>query len=398
MVLSEFSRPQDFLIFEINNGFSNLYSRNLSLEVSSKMREKAEQGYYPSHAMVGYRTERIKKRSYLIVDETKAPFIRDVFNLYATGNYSYMSLAAEMRKRGFMISKRVKCGKSNIEDILNNPVYMGEFIWNGKRYIGKHEPIISPELYYLCQKIIKEKTSTCRDNKLNFLFTGLIKCAVYGCSLVGEIKKKKYIYYHCTGRRGGDCKRRTYLKEKHAEEIFLNVLKRLQLSDEGMEIVQEQVREQVKRQTEINADRIQEVQKRINLINARLNKMFDMFLDGELEETFYNKKRGEFQYEIDSLNTQLTNLNNSTIDILEFSRKTLELFKKAPLLYLNGDIETKRELIKLPCSNLLYDGENLTIIIKKAFQPLVKIANLKMVEDRRFELLTPCVQSRCSTS
>ena len=369
MVLSEFSRPQDFLIFEINNGFSNLYSRNLSLEVSSKMREKAEQGYYPSHAMVGYRTERIKKRSYLIVDETKAPFIRDVFNLYATGNYSYMSLAAEMRKRGFMISKCVKCGKSNIEDILNNPVYMGEFIWNGKRYIGKHEPIISPELYYLCQKIIKEKTSTCRDNKLNFLFTGLIKCAVCGYSLVGEIKKKKYIYYHCMGRRGGDCKRRTYLKEKHAEEIFLNVLKRLQLSDEGMEIVQEQVREQVKRQTEINADRIQEVQKRINLINARLNKMFDMFLDGELEETFYNKKRDEFQYEIDSLNTQLTNLNNSTIDILEFSRKTLELFKKAPLLYLNGDIETKRELIKLACSNLLYDGENLTIIIKEAFQP-----------------------------
>ncbi len=45
MVLSEFSRPQDFLIFEINNGFSNLYSRNLSLEVSSKMREKAEQGF-----------------------------------------------------------------------------------------------------------------------------------------------------------------------------------------------------------------------------------------------------------------------------------------------------------------------------------------------------------------
>ena len=289
MVLSEFSRPQDFLIFEINNGFSNLYSRNLSLEVSSKMREKAEQGYYPSHAMVGYRTERIKKRSYLIVDETKAPFIRDVFNLYATGNYSYMSLAAEMRKRGFMISKCVKCGKSNIEDILNNPVYMGEFIWNGKRYIGKHEPIISPELYYLCQKIIKEKTSTCRDNKLNFLFTGLIKCAVCGCSLVGEIKKKKYIYYHCTGRRGGDCKRRTYLKEKHAEEIFLNVLKRLQLSDEGMEIVQEQVREQVKRQTEINADRIQEVQKRINLINARLNKMFVCSSTGNWKKLFITK-------------------------------------------------------------------------------------------------------------
>ena len=116
--------------------------------------------------------------------------------------------------------------------------------------------------------------------------------------------------------------------------------------------------------------------KKINLINARLNKMFDMLLDGELEETFYNKKRDEFQDEIDSLNAQLTNLNNSTIDILKFSRKTLELFKKTPLLYLNGDIETKRELIKLACSNLLYDGKNLTIIIKEAFQPIVEIASL----------------------
>ena len=287
-----------------------------------------------------------------------------------------MSLAAEMRKRGFMISKCVKCGKSNIEDILNNPIYIGDFIFKGKRYYNaKHDPIVNREIYAVCQKIIAEHTSF-RPNKKDFLFTSMIKCSKCNCTFTAEIKKGRYVYYHCTGRRGGDCKRRTYLKEKHAEEIFLNVLKRLQLSDEGMEIVQEQVREQVKRQTEINADRIQEVQKRINLINARLNKMFDMFLDGELEETFYNKKRDEFQDEIDSLNAQLTNLNNSTIDILEFSRKTLELFKKAPLLYLNGDIETKRELIKLACSNLLYDGENLTIIIKEAFQPIVEIASL----------------------
>ena len=91
LVLSKMSRPQDFLIFEINNGFSNLYSRNLSLEVSSKMREKAEQGFYPSHAMVGYKTIRIAKRSYLQIDEEKAPYIREIFNLYSTGRYSYMS-------------------------------------------------------------------------------------------------------------------------------------------------------------------------------------------------------------------------------------------------------------------------------------------------------------------
>ena len=377
LVLCENSKPQDFLIFEINNGFSNLYSRNLSVEVSSKMREKAEQGYYPSHAMVGYRTERIKKRSYLFIDELKAPFIRDIFNLYATGNYSYLTLAAEMRKRGFMISKCVKCGKSHIEKILNNPIYMGDFIWNGKRYFNaKHQPIITPELYYLCQKIIKQRTTTDKSKKLKFLFSGFIKCSECGCSLVGEIKKKKYVYYHCTGNRGGNCKRRTYLKEKHAEELFLSVLQSLKLSGEGMEVVMRYVKEHVKKENEYFAERVKETQERIDVVKNRLNKMFDMYLDGNLESEFYETKRNEFQSEIDALNARLSILNSSTADVLDFSKKILELFKKAPDLYLSGTIEEKRELIKLACSNFYYDGEILTIKIKEAFQPLVDIASL----------------------
>lgn len=391
MVLCESSRPQDFLIFEINNGFSNLYSRNLSAEVSSKMREKAEQGFYPSHAMVGYKTERIKKRSYLIVDETKAPFIREMFELYSTGNYSYSTLAAEMRERGFYISKCVKCGKSNVEDILNNPVYMGDFMWNGKRYYNaKHEPIISAELFYLCQNIIKEKTSTSKTKKLSFLFSGLIKCSSCGCQLVGELKKGKYIYYHCTGNRGGDCKRKKYLKEKHAEELFLKILNSLKVSDVGMEIIQNQIKQQIQERNMYNAEQVKEIQKKIDLVVSRLDKMFNMYLDGNLEEDFYNKKRDDFQAELDSLNTRLKLLNSSSLEIIDFSKKILELFKAAPELYLNGTFEEKRELIKLACSNFYYDGENLTITIKEAFKPIVEIASFVNggAKAAKLELLT----------
>ncbi len=41
------------------------------------------------------------------------------------------------------------------------------------------------------------------------------------------------------------------------------------------------------------------------------------------------------------------------------------------------NFEKKKELINLVCSNFIYDGEKLTITIKKAFQPIVKIASLK---------------------
>lgn len=377
LVLCENSKPQDFLIFEINNGFSNLYSRNLSLEVSSKMREKAEQGYYPSHAMVGYKTIRIKKRSYLVIDETKAPFIKEIFNLYATGNYSYLTLAAEMRRRGFQISPCVKCGKSHIEKILKNPVYMGDFMWKGKRYFnGKHQPIISAELYYICQKVIKQKTSTIKVKKMTFLFSGFIKCSHCGCSLVGELKKKKYVYYHCTGNRGGNCKRNRYLREAFAEEQFLNILKSLVVTDEGMTIIQNQIKQQIESANLYNEEQIKETQQEIDILNNRLNKMFDMYLDGNLEEKIYDKKRDDYQDKLNSLNLKMSRLNSTSADVIDFSKKILELFKNAPGLYLRGSIEEKRELIKLLCSNFFYDGETLNIKIKEAFQPLVKIASL----------------------
>ena len=35
-----------------------------------------------------------------------------------------------------------------------------------------------------------------------FAFSGLMACSKCGCSIVGEIKKQRYVYYHCTGYTG----------------------------------------------------------------------------------------------------------------------------------------------------------------------------------------------------
>ena len=36
----------------------------------------------------------------------------------------------------------------------------------------------------------------------NWAFQGLMFCGHCGCALVAEIKKKRYVYYHCTGNKG----------------------------------------------------------------------------------------------------------------------------------------------------------------------------------------------------
>ena len=78
----------------------------------------------------------------------------------------------------------------------------------------------------------------------DFAFSGLIACAKCGCSVVGEIKKERYVYYHCTGYadkcRGNPAScRRHYVREEVLERQFTELLGRLHFDDEVLDWVRE---------------------------------------------------------------------------------------------------------------------------------------------------------------
>ncbi len=376
LILNSSARATDFLVFEINNCISNFYPRNLSVDVSTKMREKAEQGYYPSIAPIGYKNERINHRSYLQINPEKAAFIKMIFELYATRDYSFNTLAAKMREMGFKMGKKTPCSRRNIEDILKNPIYIGDFIWKGKRYYnGKHEPIISRELFVMCQRIMEER-STAHAQKHNFLFTNLIKCKKCGCYMVGEIKKEKYIYYHCTGNRGGDCKKGSYIRENVIEDAILDVLSNFELPTDALDIVKRCLKNEMESQNYYNETRIKELEKDIEKTKNRLNKLFDLYLDGEILEEIYKQKNKELQNMLDEYLLRYSSYTKTGVELLKLSEGLFELCKDAKKLYLRGNIEERRRLLKILCSNFYYDGQEVIIAIKKAFQPLVKIAYL----------------------
>ena len=383
LCLNKKSRPTDFLIFEMNNVFANFYPRNLSIEVSTKLLEKAEQGYYPERPPVGYERKPKLRRAYLQINPEKAPFIKKIFELYSTGQYSYSSLAKRMREDGFSVSNKVSCYKSNIEDILNNPIYVGDFIWKGKRYYdAKHEPIVSRELFAACQNIIKSRANT-SATKRDFIFSNMIKCSHCGCFLVGELKKQKYIYYHCTGNRGGDCKRKSYIREEKIEEKILEVFNSFKLSPETLELAKRCLKSEYESQHYYNETRLKKIEEELEKSKQKLNKLFDLFLEGEVEEKLYKKKRNELEEKIEDLSMRHSIYNKTGLDLLQKSEFLLELCEKASLLYSRGDVKEKRNLLKIVCSNFSYDGENITISIKKAFQPIVKITLLEKMEAKR---------------
>jgi Recombinase zinc beta ribbon domain len=89
-------------------------------------------------------------------------------------------------------------------------------------YQGKHEPLVSIEMWERVQGVMDGRwAKKAKRGKHDFAFSGLIGCAQCGCAVVGEIKKDRYVYYHCTGYADkcqgnpASCRRKNVREKRH---------------------------------------------------------------------------------------------------------------------------------------------------------------------------------------
>lgn len=68
---------------------------------------------------------------------------------------------------------------------------------------------------------------------------------------------------------------------------------------------------------------------------------------------------------------------SETDALVDMATQVIELCKNAYTHYLRADNENKRLLLKILCSNFLYDGENVVIKLKSTVEPMLLGANFK---------------------
>ena len=167
------------------------------------MLEKARSGVYPGFAPVGYRNaDGPSGKRGIIPDPDTAPVIAELFQQFATGQYSLKALVGEFNAGGVKLRGR-KLYSSVVHQILRKRLYTGDFDWDGETYAGTHEPLVTRECWQRVQELLNARAENkIRKVKHDFAYTGLVHCGHCGCVFVGELKKGKYVYYHCTGNRG----------------------------------------------------------------------------------------------------------------------------------------------------------------------------------------------------
>jgi hypothetical protein len=119
-------------------------------------------------------------------------------------------------------------------------------------------------------------------------------CHQCGCSIVGEIKKQKYVYYHCTGyadkcRDSPAACRRRYVREEVLEKQFTDLLGHLQFDDEVVEWVREALYASHADERREHEQAIRRLQAEHKRIGDRINAMYLDKLDGRVDGSFFDK-------------------------------------------------------------------------------------------------------------
>ena len=317
----------------------------------------------------------------IAVDPEVAPIVSQLFEWYATGQYALKELAKKARAAGLVYRKNGNpVPRSTVHSILRNCLCTGCFEWNDKLYQGKHEPLISVELWKRVQGVLDGRNaSKHRRMTHDFAFSGLIACAKCGCSVVGEIKKQKYIYYHCTGYADkcrdepGSC-RRKYVREEVLEQQFAELLGQLRFDDEVLEWLRQALHASHADERREHGEAIKRLQAEHRRLGERISATYIDKLDGKIGGDFYDKMAGEWREEQRRLQRDIERHQEAEQSYMDEGVQILELAQTAQRLFERQTAREKRRLLNFVLSNYTWEYGEMVATFRQPFDLLAKTA------------------------
>ncbi|SNQ49872.1 Site-specific DNA recombinase (fragment) [Frankia canadensis] len=195
--------PAGQLLHAIMAGIAEFYSKNLATESMKGMAQKAKMGGTPGKAPVGYLNtrQRIEGREVAIVilDPDRAPHIQWAFEMYATGEWTIRSLTDELERRGLTaVPSRSRVPKplspSIVARTLSHRYYLGKVIFKGQEYEGRHQPLVSEDLFTRVQEVLRAHDQSSEKQRIyNHYLKGSVFCAACGSRLCITNAKGQYM-------------------------------------------------------------------------------------------------------------------------------------------------------------------------------------------------------------
>jgi site-specific DNA recombinase len=278
--------------------------------------------------------------------------------------YSINAIVSSLYEQGCRTASGKKIYKSGVEKILKSTFYYGIMSSNGNLYQGNHTPLISQELFEKCQEVSGNKTRP-RGKTRNFILSGFIKCANCNCAITAEIKKGKYVYYHCTNGKG-ICNQRSFNANEDTlhEQITLD-LEKLKISPRMVDIVYKAKLEELEHSKGSEDHALIDAQKALQLLTTRKSRLVDTFTQGDIDTELYRAKLQEIDNEKVQLTKRVQDLEQKAHDPYATIELVYSKFKQGNTLakeYEEAKPERKRILLSEALSNSALLNRNIVDI------------------------------------
>ena len=306
------------------------------------MKEHLEAGIWCCQAPLGYDNVTVNGEKSVVLND-KGRLLRKAFLWKANEGITMVEIIRRLEARG------LKIRHNRLSEILSNPFYCGMIshsLLEGKVVQGKHEPLVSKEIFLRANSEKSKiphgyKSDPLNDNLPLKLYA---KCAGCGENLRGYLVKKKNLYYYkCDGK--GKCTCNVSAKSLHKK--FEELLEDITLKEEYIELYKMELRKLYAALNEERAVNIDHYKSKITELDNKLERLEERFINEELKADLYYKHTGKLKAEKEKFRGYLETTVYSTSNLEKYMERSLENLLELPSVWASSDYSSKRKLQKI---------------------------------------------------
>lgn len=336
-------------------------------------REILRKGYYPHCLPKGYSNLMKGSRAVdqRIVINEEGEFIRKAFLWKANEAMRNITIIQKLNHIGYALNEK------RLTSILKNPFYCGIITSRmipGEIIIGRHEPLISHELFLKANEIITTRSNhpvTHKQKDNNLPLKRFMKC-VCGRSMTGYLVKKKRLYYYkCSAK---SCCTNKSAKELHNQfRILMNLKMNVHIQllvEEGIKTIYSKVFKEG-----MNEKRLLKTRK--NDLLRKIERIEERFAIGEINEQLFQKFHNRFKNELSEIVKEKVPISASQLTVKNCLDFAVKICLNPLELWDNGSIDqrTRLQLLLFP-NGIQYDKKTLCLNPLKTsdfFQPEIPL-------------------------
>lgn len=404
------------LLLYIEFGMAQQFVDDLSRNVKRGLYAKADKGWYPSLAPLGYLNNKHKEKGTrdISVDAERFPLVRKMWDLMLAGTHTVPQIVRIANREWRFRTRAMKRlgGKplsvSALYRIFTSPFYYGWYEYprgSGRWYRGSHPAMITVKEYDRIQVLLGRKGQQ-RPIRHTFAFTGLIRCGECERMITAEEKHQLicpvcklkfayrhrdtcpscntriagmsaptmlyYVYYRCTKRKEPRCSQGA-ITVADLERQILSFLARLRLSERAIQWANRYLDEYRVQATNLDAEFRDSQGRAYDDCLKKLDNLVDLHtsphnINGSLlsGDEYARRRTGLLREKarLDAIMASGVNTDRRYAAV----KDALAMAVAAAAEFRNGDVETKRRIVARIGSNLTLKDGTLSIDAKIPFQ------------------------------